>query len=247
MMSGVDKIEELGQRIEHRRLRDTARLSLLAKDSDWSPPCAPECTGWIRVEDSGDVLYGECPVYEQVPPCTIPAQRHEDTMWEMGQYGWPRKYADAEWEKCAAADLLTGWLTVQQRPGLMIHGPVGTGKSSALGLVARNRFQRDMPVQFVRWADMGDLLAYDNKDAMHRIRGARYLAIDDFGTVDHPSWVMARFDGLVEFRYSQKKPFLVSTNLTLQTLRKEPAWQRFVDRWGETMFVVAMPGKSMRS
>jgi DNA replication protein DnaC len=191
------------------------------------------------------VLIGKCPLYEVEPPCVIPQQRHLDLLYQMGSAHWPRKYADAEWDRCAAKDELLEWVVNRPRPGLLVHGPVGTGKSSALGLVARSLW-KEAPVVFTSWADYGDLLSFDS-ESIRELRGAKFLAIDDFGTVDHPSWVIGRFDALVEYRYSNGRPFLVTTNLSPATLRKESDWQRFVDRWGETMIVVSMPGKSLRS
>ena len=254
-MSGIKQLRELGERIERRRRTHTEKLSQLAKDSEFDPPCEWDCSGWIHYDHDGEHLYGKCPLYEIEPPCLIPEARHGDVLWQMRRAGWPDRYVEAEWEKCdrAVEDALKTWLVRRDkeprttRQGLLLHGPVGTGKSSAMGCVGYNMTVHSSPPEFIRWGELGELLAYDNRDALHRLRGASVLALDDFGTGDHPQWLLNRFDALVEYRYSVGRPWLVTTNMSPQTMRQEADWQRFVDRWGETMFVVAMPGKSKRA
>ncbi len=245
-MTGLTRIVELGQRIEHRRRTHTARLSELSEVSDFEPPCDVYCTGEIHYDHGDEHLYGRCPLYLTEPPCVIPRVQYDDVTSAMSENQWPKKYSTAVPDRCPVSQQVTEWVAERLDPGIMFHGPVGTGKSSAMGLTARLLWP-ETDTFFAHWADMPQFLGFDRPEIQRRLRYTRMLAIDDFGTIDHPSWVMARFDGLVEHRYSQGKPFMVTSNLSPETMRKERDWQRFIDRWGETMLVVSMPGASMRA
>lgn len=233
-----------------RRLRDTERLSKYAETGDFEPPCDWLCEGVIVVEIDGERVSGACPVIMLHPGCQIPKREAYERHQEMRRRGWPEKYLrEATWEKCRATEKIQAWLGDREKSGLLIHGPVGTGKTMAAALVGQVLWSEGMESRFVPWPQM--LIDFEKSetrgDAMRLYAEAALLVIDDFGVGEMAPWVHGYVDLLFERRNSGRRSTIVTTNLTPDSLRAEESWSRFVDRWSESMMVLAIPGKSMRN
>lgn len=166
--------------------------------------------------------------------------------------GVPRLYAEAKWAVCQAREPLKQYAEkmadhVANGRGLLLLGPVGTGKSSAAGLIAQQAVMLDMRV---KWWYVPDLLAEmrDPKVAREIVRassGVDVLFWDDFGVAGLAEWQIGMLDRIVENRYQREKPMVVTTNLSKQSLTA-PELARINDRWSERRFVVTISGESMR-
>lgn len=174
-----------------------------------------------------------------------------DKLDRLKEYGhFPKKYIDdGDWEKCKADKEMKKWLeTFKVGKGLLIHGPVGTGKTMAMCLLAQEVYAKTgiLP-RFVYWSEILSKLAVDSeKEFFNNIKDASILCIDDFGVGQIAPWVMGKLDWLFEYRNGNVKSTIITTNLLPQTLGDVEEWQRFVDRWREQMSAVSMPGESMR-
>lgn len=229
----------------------TERMSQLARDGEFVPPCSADCTGSIRYQHGDELLIGLCPAMGQEPPCLIPGVKRRERDRDMISMGWPRKYVlESSWDQCRAAGLVEKWLLNRQRgDGLLIHGPVGTGKTMTAALAAKSLWDAGIEGRFVNAAEL--IMQLEDKstarsDMIQRLVSPALLTIDDWGVVDPAPWTVGLIDLLVEKRASAGRPMIVTTNMTPNTLRSVPEWQRFVDRWADSMLAVAIPGKSMR-
>jgi len=167
--------------------------------------------------------------------------------------GVPERYAEAVWRKAKAQAALLEYTNnvlkhVADGAGLLILGPVGTGKSSSAGLVCREAIKQGLSVH---WDYVPDLIAElnDRTKADHVFRRAVVADIevwDDFGVGGLQDWQIGLLDRIVERRYSRSKPMIVTTNLSKTTLTQTDELQRMVDRWLERNFVVTVSGMSMR-
>ena len=171
-----------------------------------------------------------------------------EKLLEFGHF--PKKYInEGNWDICKADKELLGWLeTFKIGKGLLIHGPVGTGKTMAMCLLAQELYSKTgiLP-RFAYWSEMLAKLAVDSeKDWFNSIKDASILCIDDLGVGQIAPWVMGKLDWLFEYRNGNIKTTIITTNLAPKSLGEEEDWQRFVDRWREQMSAVSMPGESMR-
>lgn len=175
----------------------------------------------------------------------------EQELERLTELGWfPKKYIEqGDWNNCKAEKQLKVWLDSYKRGrGLLIHGPVGTGKTMAMCLTAQELYLKTgiLP-RFVYWSEMLAKLATDSeKEFFENIKKASILCIDDFGVGQIAPWVMGKLDWLFEYRNGNIKTTIITTNLVPSTLGDVEEWQRFVDRWREQMSAISMPGESMR-
>jgi len=109
---------------------------------------------------------------------------------------------------------LQGWLLLQ--------GPYGSGKTHLAAAVANFAVGMGVPTLFLTVPDLLDMLrfAYDAVDTtfearFDEIRTANLLVLDDFGTQNATSWAQEKLFQIVNYRYINKLPLLVTTNLSL--------------------------------
>lgn len=165
----------------------------------------------------------------------------------------PVQYQDAEWSRCRARDVLEPWAGHLRNhaaagKGLILTGPVGTGKSSTAGIIARTAIEIGLSV---RWEYVATLLddledRTAKKSAFARQAHIDLLILDDFGVADIKQWQIPHIDRIVEHRYSRRMSTIVTANVPLSTMAMDPALGRFVDRWRERMTGVELVGDSMR-
>ena len=171
---------------------------------------------------------------------------------ELGRAGVPPKYAAAEWEQCRAADPLreyTGKIRHHRDrgEGLLLLGPVGTGKSSSAALVCGAAVHAGLSVRWFYVPDLVPLLA-DRDTVAHNMRlctQADLLVWDDFGVEGLRDWQIGLLDRVVEARYRRDRPMIVTTNLARKSL-EDPSLARLNDRWSERRYVITISGESMR-
>lgn len=171
----------------------------------------------------------------------------------LNQARVPEKYRDGNWADCSAAEMLRPWCEriVQMAAagrGVILSGSVGTGKSTAAGLVAVAAVERGLSVAWEYFPTMLDQLEdrTDRRSAYGRQRVADVLIWDDFGVSQLSPWQVPLIDRVVEHRYSNKKTMIVTTNVQLAMLGEDPTIARIVDRWRERMAGIEMGGASKR-
>jgi len=205
----------------------------------------------IAFAHEGEMLHTACPLHLS-EVCPIPEYERKKRRNEIAEMaGFPKRYAtQASWDKCRAKKPLQEWLAEREAgDGLLLHGPVGTGKTCASFLVTEALWDTQ-PGLFVPWVQMAEGLsvgrAHERRERLLRWGKRPLLVIDDFGVGEIAPWAMGYVDQLFEMRNGDMLPTIVTTNLTPKTLREVEEWRRFVDRWSESMVAVSMPGESMR-
>jgi DNA replication protein DnaC len=120
-----------------------------------------------------------------------------------------------------ALDAARAW-SLGELPGLLLTGPVGTGKTSIAAAAAWERNLRygvvwtSVPVMLAK-----ALAAFDDEDraeAMRAITGVGSLVLDDLDKVKPSEWAATQLFAAIDSRYAQGAPLLVTTNLTLDQL-----------------------------
>jgi DNA replication protein DnaC len=125
------------------------------------------------------------------------------------------------------AQSLKGWLLLQ--------GGYGCGKTHLAAAIANFAVSLGVPSLFITVPDLLDTLrfAYDDPDATFEerfddIRQAPLLVMDDFGTQNATSWAQEKLFQIMNYRYINHLPLVITTNLPLDDI--EPRIRsRFMD------------------
>lgn len=123
-----------------------------------------------------------------------------------------------------------------QGHGLMIFGPVGTGKSTAAALCCKAAAEHGRSVRWSYLPDLVDRLTTSAKAREHEVRmqeAIDLLVWDDLGVRDLADWEIGYLDQIVESRYRLRRPMIVTTNWTREDLNADDRLTRMVDRWRE--------------
>jgi len=109
---------------------------------------------------------------------------------------------------------LKGWLLIQ--------GGYGCGKTHLAAAVANECVSLGVPTLFLTVPDLLDSLrfAYDDREVtfeerFEQIRDAPLLVLDDFGTQSATTWAREKLFQILNYRYINHLPLVLTTNLAL--------------------------------
>lgn len=108
----------------------------------------------------------------------------------------------------------TGWL--------LLEGGYGCGKTHLAAALANQAVNRGVPTLFITVPDLLDSLRFAFNDPettfeqrLNEIRTAGLLILDDFGTQNATAWSQEKIFQIMNYRYINKLPTVVTTNLML--------------------------------
>ena len=115
------------------------------------------------------------------------------------------------------ANRLQGWL--------MLEGAYGCGKTHLAAAIANACVHRGIPTLFITVPDLLDSLrfAYGSPETtfearFEEIRNAELLVMDDFGTQNATAWAQEKLFQIINYRYINKLPTVITTNLILDEI-----------------------------
>lgn len=115
------------------------------------------------------------------------------------------------------AQSLEGWL--------MMQGPYGCGKTHLAAAIANRSVSQGVPTLFLTVPDLLDSLrfTYDSdetsfEERFEEIRNAPLLILDDFGTQSATPWAREKLFQILNYRYINQMPLVITTNLPLEEL-----------------------------
>lgn len=133
------------------------------------------------------------------------------------------------------AQSLEGWLLLQ--------GPYGCGKTHLAASIANMCVSLGVPTLFLTVPDLLDSLrfTYDSdetsfEDRFDQIRNAPLLVLDDFGTQSATAWAQEKLFQILNYRYINQMPLVITTNLSLEELEG-----RIRSRLSDPSLVVNVP------
>jgi len=113
------------------------------------------------------------------------------------------------------AETRQGWL--------LLSGSYGCGKTHLAAAIANFVVDLGIPTLFLTVPDLLDTLrfAYDDPEAtfearFDEIRNAPLLIMDDFGTQNATDWAQEKLFQILNYRYTNRLPLVVTTNLMLE-------------------------------
>ncbi len=134
--------------------------------------------------------------------------------YAISQEQFKRAYESAK----AFANDPQGWL--------ILVGPSGCGKTHLAAAIAGERISHGYPVFFITVADLMDYLrsAFSpNSDMPYdtffdQVRNAPLLILDDLGTQTATPWAKEKLDQLLNHRFSNELPTVITTSTPVQEL-----------------------------
>jgi DNA replication protein DnaC len=144
-----------------------------------------------------------------------------DNFEPRGRVGlWPKQADSLELAYTHArqfAQHLEGWLLFQ--------GDYGCGKTHLAAAIANFAVGMGVPTLFITVPDLLDSLrfAYQDHDAtfeerFEQIRQAPLLVLDDFGTQNATAWAQEKLFQILNYRYINQLPLVVTTNLSIKEI-----------------------------
>lgn len=134
--------------------------------------------------------------------------------------------------------------------GLLLWGPVGTGKSYAAATIANELLQRRTSVVMTSFIKiLKEVGTFDTDNGkIERINNARLLIIDDLGAERGTDYTLERVYDIIDSRYRSNKPIILTTNLTMEQMKdcEDIRYNRIYDRIFEMCYPVKVTGLSWR-
>jgi DNA replication protein DnaC len=108
---------------------------------------------------------------------------------------------------------------------LLIEGGYGCGKTHLAAAIANFAVNMGTPTLFITVPDLLDTLRFAFSDPettfearFEEVRNADLLVLDDFGTQNATAWAQEKLFQIINFRYINKLPTVITTNLMLDEI-----------------------------
>ncbi len=113
--------------------------------------------------------------------------------------------------------------------GLMISGPVGSGKSYLLGCIANAALEKGTRVKYMVYSHLLEELRHsfdqqsdiNYRDMIRETQEVPLLLIDDLGTENSSEFTASTLYSIIDHRYREEKPLVISTNLDIDGLQNK--------------------------
>jgi len=230
------------------RITDKAKITNLSTNN---PDCT-RCNDTGYIEADTGVIECECSMRRRekaridqlFASAKIPARYRDKTLENF----------DASWQPIAhkvAVDYTRTW-PKEGGESLFFVGPVGTGKSHLARAILSEmiRLHKISGLAATVPNLMDDLRPGANDDRraeqMDLLKTVPLLVLDDLGAQKTTEWVTERLFVVINARYDDLLPTVITSNVYLEELRQLPGWDRLVDRIVEMARPVRMEGKNYR-
>ena len=135
--------------------------------------------------------------------------------------------------------------------GLLLYGIVGTGKSYLAACVANALIDMGYSAYMTNFTTILNILSDKNTEKQKYLNSLnRYdlLILDDLGVERSTEYVLEHLFSIIDARYRSGLPFIITTNLTADELKKPQAvaYSRIYDRILERCHPVKVEGVSRR-
>ncbi len=137
--------------------------------------------------------------------------------------------------------------------GLLLWGDVGTGKTFLAGRIANALMERNIPMLMTSFPKLlnalGGIYSGEKNEYLQSLNRYQLLIIGDLGVERDTPYVLETVYLVIDERYKSGKPFIITTNLSLQELQNPADLEhgRIYDRIMERCVPVAFSGTNYRT
>lgn len=142
----------------------------------------------------------------------------------------------------------------KQGRGIIFVGDVGTGKTHLSFSVFNELIRQNVSGLAVTVPDLMDdlrprkgALSERQDEQIEALKTVDLLLLDDLGAQRNTAWVTERLFIIINARYNNMRPTIITSNNYLEDLDKEEGWPRIVDRISEMCRAIRMEGPSFRN
>lgn len=164
---------------------------------------------------------------------------------------------DAQYQKGAwkiACRYVDQFQTVRQeaKNGLCFIGPPGTGKSHLAYGILSSLLAKGTPGICGTVPEILDILRPNQEaqvsiqERLHALKTLDIVILDDLGAERGTPWVTERLYVIINYRYNEVLPTIITSNQELEDLEKLPNWGRIVSRLFEMCHLIRMDGRDYR-
>lgn len=138
---------------------------------------------------------------------------------------------------------------LERNVGLIFYGNPGTGKTYLSACIANELMRQMVPVLATSIIKLGSVDAETLDETLRRMRSADLVVLDDFGSERDTDFMRERVFSVIDSRYANKKPMIITTNIDLADMRKSTDinTMRVYQRIRAMCKVVKLQGASWRS
>lgn len=171
---------------------------------------------------------------------------------DSGLYGWNFENDNGRNPVIAKAKMyVSKWSEMMSNnSGLLLWGDVGTGKTYFAACIANALIEKGASVRMTNFsAILNDLFYESDKNGyIERLNNHSLLIIDDLGIERDTHYALEQVYNIVDARYKSGKPFIVTTNLSLDEMKNplDTAHKRIYDRVLEMCVPIRFCGENFR-
>jgi len=147
----------------------------------------------------------------------------------------------------------------EENMGLLLYGPPGTGKTFLVFCIANELLENMVPViaissigllnrikeTYNKWGREAEV------EVINNLKNASLLIIDDLGAENNTDWAKEKVYEIIDSRYRDGKPCIITTNLDREGLKHKLAGDdgvyRTYDRIIEMCYPIEVKGTSRRA
>ena len=109
----------------------------------------------------------------------------------------------------------------EDNQGLLLWGPVGTGKSYAAAVIANELLDRRTSVVMTSFIKiLKEVGTFDDDNGkIEKMNQSKLLIIDDLGAERGTDYSLERVYDIIDSRYRSNKPIILTTNLTMEQMK----------------------------
>ncbi|MCD8122483.1 MAG: ATP-binding protein [Clostridiales bacterium] len=141
---------------------------------------------------------------------------------------------------------------LRNNDGLLLWGDIGTGKTFYAACIANALIERGVSVLMTNFAKilnkLSGIYSDDKNEFVASLMRYSLLVIDDFGIERNTEYALEQVFNVIDERYKTKKPLIVTTNLSIFTLKhpEDTAHKRIYDRVLSMCVPVSFIGENHR-
>lgn len=142
---------------------------------------------------------------------------------DRGPAPLPRRFAHAHTDQLTGdvATLAADWTNTGMNANVLLLGTVGVGKTHTACALAREAWNAGSRIWFTPIVELLDLLRpTGDSDALQRATNVDVLILDDLGGERPTDWTGERLYAIVNRRWLEQRPTIVTSNLAPDELEK---------------------------